>query len=103
MIKIFKRADGFRIRSVIEHNKFHWLYEEVGDYNGEKLATSITSEPPKLSGEKPNLECKPKDGVFVESPKEPPKRAIWVEKPNHMRNKIDTLPDPPREHEVCEC
>jgi hypothetical protein len=37
-------------------------------------------------------------GVLVESPKEPPKRAVWVEKPNHLRNKIDTLPDPPREH-----
>jgi hypothetical protein len=51
---------------VIEHNKFHWLYEKVGDCSGEKPnekpATSITPEPPKLSGEKPNLECKPEDG-----------------------------------------
>jgi hypothetical protein len=66
MIKMFKRADGFGIGSVIEHNKFYWLYEEVGECNGEKPnerpATFITPEPSKLSGEKPNLECKPEDG-----------------------------------------
>jgi hypothetical protein len=58
MIKMFKRADGFGIGSVIEHNKFRWLYEKVGECSGEKSnekpATSIT-EPPMLSGEIPNL------------------------------------------------
>jgi hypothetical protein len=71
MIKMFKKADGFGIESVIEHKKFHWLYKTVGKCSSEKpsdkLATSITPEPPKLSREKPNSECNLKDGVFVES------------------------------------
>jgi len=72
---------------VIEHNKFNWLYEKVGECSkkksSEKLATATFPETPKPSVESSN----PTDGVFVEPPKEPPKKAIWVEKPNHLRNK----------------
>lgn len=69
----------------------------------EKQATSTPGEPPKLSGEKPNPKCKKdliecvKDGVFIEIPPKVPKKAIWVEKPNHLRNKLDTLPNMPFE------
>jgi len=61
---------------VIEHNKFNWLYEKVGECSkekhSEKPSTATSPEMPKPSGESSN----PTDGVFVEPPKEPPKKDI---------------------------
>src|SRR5438105_4396009 len=40
----------------------------------------------------------PKDGVFVEPPKAPPKGQVWIPKLNHLNNPIDTLLDIPKQH-----
>ena len=68
------------------------MYGKIGECSGEREANSTIPEPPKMS------EKNPSEGVFVEPPKLPPKKAVWVEKPNHLRNKLDTLPDMARKN-----
>ena len=33
------------------------------------------------------------DGVIEEHVRAPPKKQVWVSKPNKLRNTLDTLPD----------
>ena len=70
------------------------LYGKVGEFSGlspsEKPSTT-----PKLIKFTPPEPSKPtvKDGVFEEPPKSPPQKQVWIPKPNHLRNPLDTLPN----------
>jgi hypothetical protein len=70
------------------------VYGKVGEFNGlnpsEKPFTT-----PKLIKITPPKPIEPifKDGVFEEPPKAPPQKQVWVLKPNHLKNPLDTLPN----------
>jgi hypothetical protein len=53
------------------------------------------STTPKLFKITPPKPTKPivKDRVFEEPPKAPPQKQVWVPKPNHLKNPLDTLPN----------
>jgi hypothetical protein len=89
LISQFKRGDGFGVG--FDYNRVPFNYGKVSECSrlnpSEKLPH--TQEPPK-----PSETTTPQvsNGVFVEPPKEPPKKQVWVEKPNYLRNPLDTLP-----------
>jgi hypothetical protein len=78
---------GFALGGKGEH-----VYGKVGEFSGlspsEKPSTT-----PKLIKINPPKPTKPtvKDGVFEEPPRAPPQKQVWVPKPNHLRNPLDTL------------
>ena len=47
---------------------------------------------PKTHSTKTFQPDQPKDGIFEEPPKVPPKKSVWVPKPEHMKNTLDSLP-----------
>jgi hypothetical protein len=51
-----------------------------------------TSKLIKITPPKPT-EPTVKDRVFKEPPRVPPQKQVWVLKPNHLRNPLDTLPN----------
>ena len=54
---------------------------------------------PKLTKITPPKPTEPieKDGVLQETPQAPPPKQVWIPKPNHLRNPLDTLPNIPSE------
>jgi len=74
------------------------LFGKIGECSGLKpsekpISTSILT---KTILPKP-LEPIVKDGVVEESPKAPPQKQLWIPKPNHLRNPLDTLSDIPED------
>jgi hypothetical protein len=69
------------------------VYSKVGELIG--LSPSEKPPTPKLIKITPSKPTKPtvKDGVFEEPPRAPPQKQVWVLKPNHLRNPLDTLPN----------
>ena len=83
----FKRHDGFGVGKIIEHLNHHWVFRLDGE-NAKKSDThASTSKPIPI-----------KDGVYTEPSPKVPKKPVWVEKPNHLKNKLDTFPDIAHEH-----
>jgi hypothetical protein len=80
---------GFALGGKGEH-----VYGKVGEFSGlspsEKPSTT-----PKLIKINPPKPTEPtvKDEVFEEPPRAPPQKQVWVPKPNHLRNPLDTLPN----------
>jgi hypothetical protein len=68
------------------------VYGKVDEFSGlnpsEKSSTT-----PKLFKITPPKPTEPvvKDGVFEEPLKAPPQKQVWVSKPNHLKNPLDTL------------
>src|SRR5579883_2342167 len=90
LISQFKRDDGFGVG--LNYNRAPFEYGKVGESSGLKPSekpSPSSLEPSKPSGATPSLVV---DGVFQEPTKEPPKNHVWTEKPNHLRNPLDTLP-----------
>ena len=83
----FKRYDGFGVGKIIEHLNHHWVYGLVGE-SAEKSDTQASNSKPIPT----------KYGVYTEPPSKTPKKHVWVEKPNHLKNKLDTLPYIAYEH-----
>jgi hypothetical protein len=78
---------GFTLGGKGEH-----VYGKVNEFSGlspsEKRSTTpklIKINPPK------STKLTVKDGVFEESPRDPPQKQVWVLNPNHLRNPLDTL------------
>ena len=70
------------------------IYGKVGEYSGLKPSEKSTTTPKliKITPPEPTLPTT-KDGVFEEPPKAPPQKQVWVPKPNHLKNPLDTLPN----------
>ena len=73
-------------------------FGKVGESSGLKASEKPTP-PLKLIKMPPPKPTKPvvKDGVFEEPPRVPPPKQVWIPKPNHLRNPLDTLPGIPSE------
>ena len=75
------------VGKIIEHLNHHWVYGLVVE-SAEKSDTQASNS--KL--------IPTKYGVYNEPPSKTPKKHVWVEKPNHLKNKLDTLPYIAYEH-----
>jgi hypothetical protein len=78
---------GFALGGKGEH-----VYDKVGEFSGLSPSEKPSTTPKliKINSPKPN-ESTVKDGVFEEPPRALPQKQVWVSKPNHLRNPLDTL------------
>jgi hypothetical protein len=94
MMSQFRRETGTSGVGFALGGKGEYVYGKVGEFSGlspsEKPST--TSKLIKINPPKPT-EPTMKDRVFEEPPKAPPKKQVWISKPNHLRNPLDTLPN----------
>jgi len=74
------------------------LFGKIGECSSLKPSEKITSTP-KLTKITPPKPSEPivKDGVVEEPTKAPPQKQVWIPKPNHLRNPLDTLIDIPED------
>src|SRR5579883_2293977 len=91
IISKFKKGDGFGIG--LSYNRVYNDYGKIGECSGVNPSEKPPPSTPESSETKPtqNLDGVV-EGVFQEPTREPSKNQVWVEKPNHLRNPLDTLP-----------
>src|SRR5579859_5947014 len=93
MVSQFKRGTDTTGLGFAIGGKGEVIYGKVGQGSG--LSDSEKNPiPPKLTKITPPKPTQPlvKDGVVQETPKAPPSKQVWIPKPNHLRNPLDTLP-----------
>jgi hypothetical protein len=76
-------------------------FGKVGECSGLKplQKPSPTTKLIKITPPKPNIPVR--DSVIEEPVRAPPRKQVWLPKPNHLKNTLDTIPDissdpPPR-------
>ena len=87
MVQQFKCPDGVGVGFAFTPADFVQPYGKIGEMLELSVSalSSFTAPPvPKLAPVK--------DGILTEPPKAPPKNPVWVPKPNHLKNQMDTLP-----------
>ena len=88
MIASFELSDKLGVGQHYTQADFDQLYGKIGDFSGIPV-----SEKFPVTHNKPNFQPdNPKDGVWMDKPREPPKKQVWSPKPNFVRNPLDTLP-----------
>jgi hypothetical protein len=93
MVSQFKRGTGGLRLGFAAKDGNVTRFGKVGEGSG--LTPSEKPSPtPKLIKITPPKPITPvKDGVIEESVRAPPQKQVWIPKPNHLRNTLDTLPD----------
>jgi hypothetical protein len=94
MMSQFRRGTGASGVGFSLGGKGENVYSKVGEFSGVNPSEKLFTTPKliKITAPKPT-EPIVKDGVFEESPKAPPQKQVWVPKPNHLKNPLDTLPN----------
>jgi len=94
MVNQFRRGTGGLSVDFALGGKGENLYGKVGEHSGLKPCEKPTTTPQliKISPREPKLPTT-KDGVFEGPLKPPPQKQVWVQKPNHLKNPLDTLPN----------
>jgi len=87
MVQQFKRADGVGVGFAFTPADFDHPYGKIGLMLEPSVSAPSSSTAPLVPQPAPA-----KDGVFSEPPRTPPKNPVWVPKPNHLKNPLDTLP-----------
>ncbi|KAG8065579.1 hypothetical protein GUJ93_ZPchr0004g38736 [Zizania palustris] len=90
MIQQFKRQDGFGVGYTYTKADFESAISRAVEWS------KMTPEQryPKTHSTESFKDSQPKDGVFQEKPKAPPKKQIWVPKPKTIHISLDSLPRP---------
>ena len=94
MVNHFRRGIGGLGVGFALDEKSENIYGKVGEYSGLNPSEKPSTTPKliKITPPKPT-EPTVKDGLFEEPPKAPPQKQVWVPKPNHPKNPLDTLPN----------
>lgn len=70
------------------------IFGKIGECSGLKPSEKPISTPILTKTTPP----KPVEPIVIEEPpKAPPQKQVWIPKPNHLRNPLDTLPDIPED------
>ena len=93
MMSQFRRRTGASGVGFALGGKGENIYGKVGECSlNPSEKPSSTTKLIKITPPKPT-EPTIKDGVFEEPLKAPPQKQVWVPKPNHLKNPLDTLPN----------
>jgi hypothetical protein len=94
MMSQFRRGTGALGVGFALGGKGEHVYGKVGEFSG-LSPSEKSSTTPKLIKITPPRPTEPtvKDRVFEEPLKAPPQKQVWVPKPNHLKNPLDTLPN----------
>ena len=87
MVQQFKCPDGVGVDFAFTHADFVQPYGKIGEMLEPSVSALSSSTAPPVPKPAPV-----KDGIFSEPPRAPPKKPVWVPKPNHLKNPLDTLP-----------
>jgi hypothetical protein len=68
-------------------------FGKVGEWSGLKPSEKPFATPKLIKSTPPNTYHPVRDGVIEEPVRVPPKKQVWIPKPNHLRNTLDTLSD----------
>ena len=98
MMNQLRRGIGGPVIGFASDEKGGNLFGKIGECSGLKPSEKPIPTP-KLTKNTPPKPIEPivKDGVIEESPNAPPQKQVWIPKPNHLRNPLDTLPDIPKD------
>ena len=88
IVSSFKLSDKLGVGYHYTQADFDQLHGRIGDLSGIPLSEKFPLTHNKLNFQLDN----PKDGVWIDKPREPPKKQVWTPKPNFVRNPLDTLP-----------
>ena len=88
LIQQLKKEDGFGLGYKYSKADFECVLDKVIEWS--KLAPEQRF--PKTHTTKSFQPNQPKDGVFQEPPKNPPKKSVWTPKPKDLQNSLDSLP-----------
>jgi hypothetical protein len=93
MVSQFKRGTGGPGLGFAAKDGSVTCFGKVGEGSG--LTPSEKPSPtPKLIKTTPAKPITPvRDGVIDEPVRAPPQKQVWLPKPNHLRNTLDTFPD----------
>jgi hypothetical protein len=67
-------------------------FDKVGKLSGLKPKEKPSATPKLIKITPPKLITPVRDVVIEEPMRAPPQKQVWVPKPNHLRNTLDTLP-----------
>ena len=87
MVQQFKRPDGVGVGFAFTPTDFVQPYGKIGEMLEPSVSAPSSSTAPPVTKPAPV-----KDGILSEPPRAPPKNPVWVPKPNHLKNRLDTLP-----------
>ena len=92
MVNQLRRGTGGLGVGFASGGKGENLYGKATEYSGLKPSEKPITTPKliKITLPEPTLPIT-KDGVFEERSKAPPQKQVWVPKPNHLKNPLDTL------------
>ena len=68
-------------------------FGKVGEWNGLKPLEKPSATPKIIKTTPPKSITPVRDSVIEEHVRDPPQKQMWVPKPNHLRNTLDTFPD----------
>jgi hypothetical protein len=68
-------------------------FGKVGEWNGLKPLEKPSATPKIIKTTPPKSITPVRDSVIEEHVRDPPQKQMWVPKPNHLRNTLDTLPN----------
>ena len=87
MVQQFKRPDGVGVGFAFTPPDIVQPYVKIGEMLEPSVSAPSSSTAPPVPKPAPV-----KDGILSEPPRAPPKNPVWVPKPNHLKNRLDTLP-----------
>ena len=92
MIRQFKKEDGFSVGYKYSQADFESVLDKVLEWS------KLTPEQrfPKTHNTKGFKPDQPKDGIFQEPPKKPPKKLVWIPSLKSFRTALTPFRGPPR-------
>jgi hypothetical protein len=66
---------------------------KVGEWSGLKPSKKPSATPKRIKITPPKPITPVRDGMIERPVRAPPQKQVWVPKPNHLRNTLDTLPN----------
>jgi hypothetical protein len=93
MVSQLKRGTGGPGLGFASRSRSDTQFGKVGECSGLKPSKIPSATPKLIKITPPKLTTLLRDGVIEEPMKAPPHKQVWIAKPNHFRNTLDTLVD----------
>jgi hypothetical protein len=93
MFSQFKRGTGGPRLGFAVKDGTTACFGKVCECSGLKPSEKPSATPKLLKITPPKPTTHVRDGVIEELVRAPPQKQVWVPKPNHLMNTLDTLPD----------
>jgi hypothetical protein len=93
LVSQFKRGTGGPGLGFAAKNGSVARFGKVGECSGLTPSEKLSPTPKLIKTTPAKPITSVRDGVIEEPVRAPPQKQVWLPKPNHLRNRLDTLPD----------